>query len=51
MNRIISNGGFFDDIFTHKPPCGDRRRNTEERIYEIAVFTRALEDFKFVKNG
>ncbi|GMQ62072.1 hypothetical protein AN2V17_13030 [Vallitalea sp. AN17-2] len=31
--------------------CGGRCRNTKERIYEIAVFTRALKDFKFVKNG
>ena len=31
--------------------CGVRCRNTKERIYEIAVFTRALEDFKFVSDG
>ena len=31
--------------------CGGRCRNKKERIYEIAVFTKALKDFKFVKNG
>lgn len=28
-----------------------RSGNTEERIYEIAIFTRVLDDFKFVKDG
>jgi hypothetical protein len=28
-----------------------RSRNAKERIYEIAVFTRFLEDFKFVEEG
>lgn len=26
-------------------------RNTKNRIYEIAVFTRVLKDFKFVNDG
>ncbi len=28
-----------------------RSENTKERIYETAVFTRALGDLKFVKDG
>ncbi|WP_208985077.1 hypothetical protein [Maledivibacter halophilus] len=35
----------------YQDTCRGRCRNTKERIYEIAVFTRNLKDFKFVKNG
>jgi hypothetical protein len=31
--------------------CRVRCRNTEGRIYEIAVFTRVLDDFQFTRDG
>lgn len=31
--------------------CGVRCRNTKGGIYEIAVFTRVLDDFQFTRDG